>query len=244
MRSAWIFIASATITIFFGCRPHIIKGEGNRATKTFQINNFSKLSIEIPLDAQITINPNAPASISIEGYENILKHIVVSNKHEDVLLTNNLDVSWTLYDHDDTKAFISVPQLTDLNTTGNIDVKILNKIVVPYFNVSVSGLGDVEIDSLFTKDYDAQVSGACNIIIKNGKSSSASYQISGAAKVKAFNYITDTTLVEISGAGKMEVTAVNYLEAAISGAGKVKYKGLPIIKQDISGAGSIEQEQQ
>jgi len=244
MRSAWILTASAIFALFTGCRPHIIKGEGNRAKKNFQISNFSKLDIEIPLDAQIIINPNAPASITIEGYENILKHIVVKNNDGSAHITNNLEVSWTLYDHDDTKAIISVPQLSDLQTTGTIDVKILNKIVGPSFNVSVSGLGEIEIDSLYTTEYDAQVSGACNILIKKGRSSIANYQISGAAKIKAFNYSTDTTMVAISGAGKMEVRAKKYLGAAISGAGKVKYAGNPMITQDISGAGSLEHDTQ
>ena len=231
--------AVLSVTLFVSsCRMNTLKGEGNKTTAAPSLPSFDAIEIEVPLKANITVQTGAQPGITMNGYENILKHIITTVKNNTLYITSDLGEMWTI-DCDGLTTQITLPSLTTLTLSGAPDADIHGNVTGGNFKLSVSGAANVVIDDINVDAFSSDVSGAADITVKGGTVKSAAYEISGAGKVKAFPLQASETNASISGAGTSEVTALTKLSASISGAGTIKYKGHPSISKEVSGVGSI-----
>ncbi len=220
------------------CRMNTLRGEGNKTTAAPALSSFNAIEIEIPLKANITVQTGSQPGITMNGYENILKHIKTTVKDNTLHITCDLGDMWTI-DCDGLATQITLPSLAALTLTGAPDADIHGNITGSNFKLDISGAADVVIDNINVDTFASDVSGAADITVKGGAVKSAAYEISGAGKVKAFPLQAVETRASISGAGTSEATALTKLSAGISGAGTIKYKGHPSISQEVSGVGTI-----
>lgn len=232
------FLVVLGVLVHASCGRVSVQGSGNVVTEKKEVVAFTKVNIDAPLKAVINITQGTP-SVTITGYENLLKLITVKEVNGGLEIVTNDNIDWET--DKDIVVIIHTPQLTDLelHKSGNTVVK--GAIVTDRFNCHLSGSTDLTIDALQTKNTDVSISGAGSIKINGGEAATASYEISGAGNVKALPLQSQEVTVEVSGAGTIAITALRNLNVAISGAGNVAYKGNPTINKSISGAGSLKQ---
>ncbi len=240
MRKHILFFNAVVPLILFisSCKVNTLKGEGEITTSSVSVQPFSSIQIEVPLKANITVQPGVEPGVQLSSYANILKHIKTTVKDNILYITFDLDETWNMGD-DSIAAQITLPAITALTLTGAPDADIHGNITGASFKLDISGAASVVIDNINVELFTSEVSGSADIVVKAGTVKKATYEISGAGDIEAFPLQTTETEASISGTGSGEVTALTKLSASISGAGTIKYKGHPSISQDVSGAGSI-----
>ncbi len=220
------------------CKMNVLRGEGNKTTTNLPVSPFNAISIDVDVNTVINVKEGATPGVQIDGYENLLKHIVATVDKGRLRITHDLDDTWRM-ESEDVTVTITVPSISKLTLMGSADAVIHGSITGNAFMLDVSGACDVSIDNVSADSLLVEASGATDLEIKDGTVKYAEYDINGAGEVKAFPLQTNETIAEISGAGTSHVTALQKLTVDISGAGTIKYKGHPVITKDISGAGTI-----
>lgn len=251
--SAILIVSSAS------CQVNRVKGEGSMGSKAL-VSSFTAIDIDLPLDADINVQEGATPSVNLEGYNNVLKHIVTKVEGNKLHIYSDLGPSWQL-DCKDVKAKITVSSIAALSLSGAPDADVhgnikgselkldisgasklaIDNMTVDRLETDISGASKVLIDRMAVGRFTSDISGAAKMEIRGGTAKLASYDISGAAKVVAFPLQTEETIASISGAGKGEVFAAQKLNASISGAGAMVYKGHPAVSKKLSGAGSVKE---
>ncbi len=222
-----------------GHRRGVILGAGNKVTKNPPVTTFNAIDISVPIKAIITLKDSASPSVQLEGYENLLEHILVKVESNKLVVYSDRHWNISFGDEDVIIARITLPKLNSLNMKGSPDADIHGALVTDNFELDISGSSDVTIDSLVTNEFSASISGNGDVKVKGGTAKHASYEISGSGDIKAFPLKADETTARISGSGDAEVTALQKLSTRISGSGDIKYKGHPSISQHVSGSGSV-----
>lgn len=224
--------------LLFSCKRNIEEGKGQITTKSYAVNGFTSIDVNAPVDIEIKIANVTQPTVSIKGYGNLLEKIKCEVKN------GVLDISKegiiTFYTDKDIVAEVTMPALTALTIKGAADAKIIGKLAGSYFSLNVKGAGDVEIDELYTENFESSVSGAGDLTVKSGSVNFASFNVAGAGDVDAFGLQVKKMKARLSGAGDIEVSASESIDATINGAGSINYKGNPTVQSDINGIGSIE----
>lgn len=226
---------------FSSCGMNVLRGEGKKTTQSPTVAGFDAIDIAISSKINIAVGTGGTQEIVLSGYENIIKHIKTEVKENTLVISYDLDDTWSISD-DDVEVRISVPALKALSLSGSPHVNIHGNVTGSEFKLDISGACSIKIDSINTEKFMADLSGLSELEINGGTVKQASYDISGGGKIEAFPLQTEETSASISGAAKSEVSVSRKLEATISGAGSVKYKGKPEVVKHVSGIGSVEPE--
>lgn len=221
--------------IFSSCGPMV--GKGKVLTENRPVTSFTTIDIDAPVKSNITINPSAQPSVSLNGYENILKIIKV--RVEGNTLHIYTDNFLNLSSDKDVSADIIVPSLSSLSISGASDATINGNITGSDFNLHISGVGKVNMASVNVTNFSAHISGAGDVTIGTGTIGTAVYKLSGTGSVSAFNVQTQQSSATVSGAGDIELNVQKALDAHISGAGSIRYKGHPVVSSSVSGIGKL-----
>jgi hypothetical protein len=222
------------------CRTNRLSGEGSKGSSHPMVSTFNAVEIELPIQADITVQEGATPMVRVDGYENVLTHIMAKVQGNKLKIYTDLDETWEI-DCDDVVVHITVPAMASLSLSGAPDADIHGNIAGDQFKLDISGASTVTIDNINVNDFSSEISGAAEIKVKGGTVKRAAYEVSGAGKIIAFPLKTEETSASISGAGKGEVTASQKLMASISGAGQIKYKGHPSVSKEVSGVGAVDE---
>ena len=230
-----LFIASASL-LLASCGEVYVKGKGNVVTEQKQVDGFSSIDIAAPVKAEITIQEGAP-SVSLDGYENVLKHIRVSTKNNELVIEVMDGVD--LQTDKPVTAIIHLPRLENIDLSGAVTANVRGVMHADAIGCDLSGSTKLSIESIAAKTLDVDISGLGLLDVGSGQVETASYNVSGSGTINSYGMQANHVLVDVSGSGTIQTTALTDLDVSISGAGNVSYKGNPAIKQDISGAGSL-----
>lgn len=220
------------------CRMNVLKGKGNKTTNTPVVASFDAVDIDIDLKITVNVQEGTAPKVQIEGYENLLQHILTKVENNKLRIYDDLDETWTI-ESKEVNVTITVPTISLLKLSGAPDAVIHGNMTGAAFKLDISGASSVKIDNLNVDNFVVVVSGAADVEVKGGNVKTAAYEINGAGNVKAYPLQSAEATASISGAGTCHVTAIQKLTSAISGAGTIKYKGHPVITQDVSGVGTI-----
>jgi len=238
LLSAIGIIAIAAV-ITASCRVNSLRGEGNKIHVTPDVSAFNALDIDVPVRATITVQEGAKPSITLSGYENLVKHIKTRVSSNTLHVYTDYHGSWSI-EKGDMVAEITVPSLTMLTMAGAPNAEVHGNITGNSLKVDMSGAGRVTLDNVNVDNFSTDVSGAAVIDVTAGTVKKAQYEVSGAGVIHAYGLQTQTTVAAISGAGKGEVNASQKLAANVSGAAVVRYKGHHAdITRDVSGVGKV-----
>lgn len=233
MRQIAIFIF---ILFSFASCKHIT-GSGNIVKETKQVENFTGISAGSGFDVEVRIG--SPASVEIEADDNLMKYIQV--KVTDNMLRiqskNNLSITNGHF-----KAFVTVPALDNIESSGAADIKVLDEIKNSG-KIRLHASGAAKITArLDAPKVDAESSGAAHIKV-TGRTKDIFADASGGAGIEADELLSENADAEASGAGNVHVYASVKLKAKASGAGNVYYKGgATNVQADESGAGNVKKE--
>ena len=212
-----------------------VKGSGEIITEVRQVNNINRVSLSNIGDLTIVVADQEKLEISAE--ENLLPHITsdVQNGKLTLGTENNInlqptkDIQYTLY--------VTEP-IEELNVSGLGSIHA-PELTVDKLSLSVSGAGDIKVESVFADELEVRISGLGSVFMDAGKVDRQDIGISGSGTFEAGDLLSQKTEIRISGLGNAEVWVEDELNAKISGSGDISYFGSPSVRQDISGIGSL-----
>jgi Putative auto-transporter adhesin, head GIN domain len=132
---------------------------------------------------------------------------------------------------------IVAKELTSLNISGLGDVQV-ETLATPSMDINMSGAGRVLQNQITTDNLNINLSGLGGVDI-SGQATTANINISGAGSVNAPDLQLQTANVGVSGLGGATLWVTDQLTGEISGAGSVSYYGNPQVSTNVSGAGNF-----
>lgn len=219
------------IIAFSSCEP-CLDGRGEIVSEVRELDDFSKLEIDVP--AEIFIHVGEFPKISIQTHTNIIGKID-TRIHSNTL---TIDSRPCIGSVKKLRIDLVVTDLNSISLNGSGNVKFKSELKTDYIDVKVNGSGGVVID-LFANYVDARINGSGSIIAK-GTTKNLKVKINGSGDFKALDLQAFETSVKINGSGDAKVNSKNKLYVEISGSGSVKYKGASQkIKTNITGSGEV-----
>jgi hypothetical protein len=133
---------------------------------------------------------------------------------------------------------IGVKDLKDLTVSG-LGAVNMDGLKGSNFNLTLSGAGDTTIDNMTEDQLGVTISGLGSATL-SGTATNADVTISGAGKLTAPDLEVKTATVNIPGLGSATVWVTDTLTGAISGAGSVEYYGSPETHTSSTGLGKFQ----
>jgi hypothetical protein len=233
-RISAVLLFLAASTFFLASCKHR-RGNGNIVTIEKSVDPFDRVEVHGAIDVYVSQGPQKP--VRIEGDENLLKYILVSERGGELEVRTKSGVS--LSPSRKMKVYVTAPKFEKLEVSGACN--IIGETLVSStdrLELGVSGAGDINME-VDAPEVQAGISGAGKVQLR-GKTRDFDLDLSGAGKATCYDLLAETVRVEISGAGAAEVFASVRVDAQVSGAGNVRYKGNATeVKQQVSGAGSV-----
>ncbi len=208
-----------------------VDGDGPWETRTLDIETFSGIKVDIPVDVYITQGDDF--NVEVEGKEDIIDEMEL-DVHNDIW---EIETDRCVRDIGNMKIYITMPDIKSLKISGSGKIIGENEFVVDDIELNISGSGDIDL-LLDADDIDANISGSGEMWME-GTADDLNFKISGSGDLNAFNLICNDVDIRISGTGDARVHALDTLYVNISGSGDVYYKGDPSIDLHISGSGNL-----
>jgi len=208
------------------CGDKVIKGEGSQTTQAPKVGVFSTVQVEMPLKVIINVKKGAKPSVKYSGYYNLLMHIKTKVENNTLFIGSDLDNRIAI-DCKDVVAEITTPSLKELYLSSNAGADVFGNITGEAFKSTISGNGNLMIDSINTERFSFSSTGSASLEIMNGTARLASFSSNGDFKVKAFPFQIEEASVSGKGQGTCEVTALKNLNTNIGQSCALKYKGHP-----------------
>lgn len=243
MKPMLVFLSILLITMIacnlteFNKDGKSITPSSNIITETREVSGFT--GVDMRTIGTVTITQGESESLVIEGSDNLVP-LVKTRVVGDVLIIEmdeNLNVE-TLKKENVLIFTITVKDLTSLVVSGLGEVD-MNTLTTDSLKLTMSGAGVISFTELSAKDVTINVSGVGNVIV-SGTASHLNAEISGAGEINAADLECQTANVEISGLGTAVVWVTDELTGTISGGGSVRYYGDPQTHTTSTGVGRFE----
>ncbi len=204
----------------------------NRDVSGFTAIEFSTLG-------KVNIIQGDQESLNISGPDNLVPEILTNVRNSTLVIYNQENINIRPFEKDNPLTFtIVVKDLTSLEVSGLGDVQ-LETLSTPKLVIDMSGAGNVVQNQITTEDLNITISGLGGIEI-SGQAVNASIDISGAGSVSASDLQVQTADVTVSGLGGATLWVTNELTGNISGGGSVSYYGNPQTNTTASGLGQFQ----
>ena len=207
------------------------KGEGSLVETTFEITNFTGITLKCSGD--VFISQGDFYSVTAKTQSNIVDKLDF-RLDGDIL---EMDIDGCVRDIT-LDIFVTLPQLDFIKITGSGDVRGESEFSGETLRVRLTGSGSAVLDADY-ENIDAQITGSGDIFF-SGICDRIDYKITGSGDINSFDLNTDEAFVEITGSGDAEVFVNELLNVKITGSGDVLFKGSPDeIITDITGSGDL-----
>ncbi len=235
-----LLVLSMAITFTFSCNAQWgkkVKGNGNYTTIERSTPEYDIIAVSGWFDVDIVSGKEG--NITLEGEENLLKHIETEVKQGKLRIkiekgVNLKPSSWN------TGIRITVPveNVSSVSLSGSGDINGETTLKADNFTTAMSGSGDITLD-IEANSVEAVMSGSGDINL-SGNTSNLEVSVSGSGDIKAGKLNANNVNANVSGSADIVVTANKMLKARVSGSGDITYKGNPKkIDTKVSGSGDI-----
>ena len=212
------------------------KGDGEIVTEERNHSGFDEISLATSAD--IYYVQAEVYSVEIEASQNLMPLIeteVIGDRLK-IKRKNNT----CLRGDNKINIYISSPEISRFSISGSGNVFAGGSLVSDNLDISISGSGDVKLDSLSVNNIDMSISGSGDLALTSADTAdNQNIKISGSGNINAFNLPVKNSKISIAGSGNCRVHAIDNLDVKISGSGDVIYKGTPVINSNIAGSGSL-----
>ncbi len=211
--------------------PSNVNMSENRDVSGFTAIDFSTLG-------KVNILQGDKESLNISGPDNLVPEITTTVSNGTLTIKTKENITVTSLPSSNPLVFtIVVVNLTDLNVSGLGDIQI-ETLSTPSMKIDMSGAGRILQNQITTDKLDVALSGLGGIDI-NGQATQATLEISGAGSINAPDLKIQTASITISGLGGATLWVTDQLTGEISGAGSVSYFGSPQTNTNSSGLGKF-----
>lgn len=237
MKNKALVLAVLFITTFSCAQSwKKVSGNGNVTTESRTTSDYDEINCAGSFDYILV--SGTEGKITIEGEENLLKHVVteVKNGRLSVKTENGINLKTSM--GKTIKVTIPFEDINGVSLAGSGDLWSEDTISSTNLDVSLAGSGDVRLDIRATS-IESSIAGSGDIKL-SGKTTNLEASIAGSGDFEAFDLDSDNTEVSISGSGDAQVVSNVSIKGRVSGSGDIAYKGNPD-KEDtkVSGSGTI-----
>ena len=203
-------------------------------TETRDVSDFDK--IDMTTFGKVILTQGDAESLTITGSDNIVPLIQTKVNNGTLTIQTAKNVNVLNMDKENVLTFeITVVDLSGLTVSGVGNIQ-MDALSTTDLSLDLSGAGNVTLDQLAADLLEATVSGVGNLEIA-GKANECQVEIPGAGSVKAGDLECTNATVNISGVGSATVWVTGQLSGSISGAGSVSYYGNPQTDTESAGVG-------
>ena len=194
-----------------------VTASDNLITRNDMTGEFHSIQSNIPGDVIYT---PGKCAISLEGPDNVVKHIKVYNENGTLVVKNDGVIFRGL------KKFtikLSSPVLEKLDFNGAVDFSAPQGITALDFNLTVNGAGDISINGLKADKAILTVNGAGDVDVDDLDCERIAVAVNGAGDATIAGRAASADL-NISGAGDIDATQLQCaaIESNIHGIGRIK----------------------
>jgi hypothetical protein len=212
-----------------------------RKTETRELGTFNRISMRGI--GKIYINQGKEQKVVIEG-DDIAINRITTNVTDGKLVIDigrdwveKLSAGFDFLSSQDTRFYITVKQLEELEITGAAEVEAKD-IKAKDFALKMTGASSVKVLNLNADSLKTDMPGAGKIVV-DGKVDDLSVALTGAGNFSGHKLKSKTAKVTLSGVGSAQLWVTGELDVTITGVGSVEYYGNPLIKQTVTMLGKV-----
>jgi hypothetical protein len=203
----------------------------NREASGFTAINFSTFG-------KVNIIQGDKESLNISGPDNLVPEISTAVVNGTLAIKNKENFTVTSLASEYTLTFtIVVKDLASLVVSGLGDVQV-ETLSTPSMDLEMSGAGKIQLNQLTTESLKVNLSGLGGVEM-SGSATQATIDLSGAGSISAPDLKIQTANINVSGLGGATLWVTSQLDGNISGAGSVSYYGLPNTNLTTTGLGKF-----
>jgi hypothetical protein len=202
--------------------------------ETREVSGFT--GVDMRGMGKVVLIQGSSESLEISGPDNVLPLVEASVQGGVLVLELEPGVTVTGMNSANMLTFtVGVKDLSALTVSGLGDVE-MNALLGPRLDVQMSGAGKLSLHNVSLDTLDLTLSGLGDASL-SGAAADAVIDISGAGNVDAADLSIRNARIDISGAGNATLWVTETLTGTISGAGNVSYYGNPRVDTSTSGVG-------
>lgn len=213
-----------------------VEGNGKMTTETRNTGDYDAIKCGGSMDFELVAGDEG--TITLEGEENLLKHIETEVKNGALIIKVEKGVylkpSWGK------KIKVTIPfkDIEKVSLAGSGDLYSKDTIKATNLEVSLAGSGDIDLNVEATS-LKGSIAGSGDITLK-GNTNELRASVAGSGDFHGFGLQANDTTVSIAGSGDAKVVSNKSLKARVAGSGDIEYRGNPE-KEDtkVSGSGTI-----
>jgi hypothetical protein len=193
-------------------------------------------AIEFSTMGKINLMQGDKESLNISGPDNLVPEIIAEVRNGTLMIKTKENINVAALGSNNPLTFtIVVKDLLSLSVSGVGDVQ-METLSTPSLDINMSGAGKVLSNQLATQNLNINISGVGGLEI-TGEAPQTTIDISGAGGVDAPDLKAQTAKITISGLGNVIIWVTDQLTGNISGGGSVSYYGNPQVNTTSSGIG-------
>jgi len=233
LKRLFVIFLSILFVLLSSCYEPI-PGSGNliKYEETFPLIN----SITLYTFGQVYITSGSPQKVEIEVDDNFQKNVFWDYYNKKLSISTKGIIKPTQFN-----VYITIADISELINEGSGDIIVQNN-----FNqgsqlwLTVTGSGNIIINSFNASDCSVYNSGAGNIMANSGTIVKGDYLLKDIGSINFSSVVNRYVLARNTGSGKMLFTVTDSLNATIQGSGNIEYWGNPpVITKSITGTGQL-----
>lgn len=222
MRAALLLLSSA---ILAACnmsadaqRGDAAPASGSGTQRTYQVGAFDSISLAGHHNVVVTVG-GAP-SVRAEGDERELEHLEIRTEGNRLRIGQRHKSGWSFgHDRSPVTVYVTLPALA---------------------KASIGGSGDMRIDTVEGRSFEADIGGSGNIDIASLRVEQARFAVAGSGNIRASGQAA-TSNVSVAGSGDVDIGNVQSRAADVSvmGSGDVRVRASETANVSVMGSGDV-----
>ena len=232
-----IVLVFLSLVVFQSCNTECINGTGGSISKSYELDEFTEISVDGSFKVQIIQDKNvARSTVSVSAQQEIIDLMDISASGGKLTVTSK----GCYTSSNPVLVLITVKELETINNNGTAEIVSANIFMSEELEINNSGTGTVSLEVQINKiNIDNQ--GVGNVFLR-GTCNKVDVQNDGAGNVELVELKTDDGDVVNNGTGSVNVNVYNNLNIELNGAGNVGYKDNPkSLNQKTNGSGKVNQ---
>lgn len=222
-----------TVLLVAGCSKPCIKGTGPTETRTLQVADFTKISVDGAIE--VIVERGEPLQVTATAQAELI----------DLLNTSVSNGTWAINTSQcwrSGKGFVvhvvTPNPLSGIETKGSGNLSIVDAFDPGNVELSSKGSGDVSLEGLGCKKLSIMATGSGNMTAR-GTTAVLDGNFLGSGNLEARDLAANVVNLKMTGSGDATVTAISSLNVKLSGSGNVRYAGNPDVKSKLTGSGAV-----
>ena len=215
-----------------------IRGNGKMVTEERNVGSYDEISVSGWFDVELISGEEG--RLTLRGEENLLEYIETEVKNGKLQIKNRKGYNLQSSSWKSGGILVTVPveDVSAVSMSGSGDVKGKTKLASDYFELVMSGSGDMELE-IESDEMDVTLSGSGDMDLA-GSCGKLQVRVSGSGDVNAYELSAREVDAVVSGSADIKVTASEAIKARVSGSGDIHYRGNPEkIDSKTSGSGDV-----